>query len=109
MAKKKTKSKKKTSTKKATRDKKPKKSTKPKKSAKPKKGKKVKKKPKGLHHLKGMRKLDAKIVASIRKNYRKGDGLSITKIWDIVKKKGFKVTYASVRNVCIRFTWKHAD
>ena len=90
-------------------------SKKGKKDKKVKKGKskkkvvKVKKKKKSEHqnHLKGMRKLDAKIVAQIRKNFKDGNGLSITKIWDIVKKKGYKVTYASVRNVCVRTTWDH--
>jgi len=57
------------------------------------------------NHLKGIRKLDEKIVDAIRKNAKKG--MKITRILEIVKDKGYDVTYASVRNVITGFTWKH--
>lgn len=58
------------------------------------------------HHLKGMRKLDKKIVQAIRKNYKNGEGMTFTKIHGIVVDRGYAVTYASVRNVCLGITWK---
>ena len=58
------------------------------------------------NHLKGMRKLDETIVNSIRKNYRKGKGMPVVRIVEIVNQKGYDVTYASVRNVALGITWK---
>lgn len=60
------------------------------------------------NHLKGMRKLDLEIVEAIRRNFKGGNGLQVSKIHRIIMKKGYDVTYASVRNVALEITWKHS-
>lgn len=59
------------------------------------------------NYLKGNRTFTEPAVLKIRQLYAGGEGKTISEIHRIVVKKGFAVTYASVRNICQGTTWKY--